>query len=131
MYNVIGSNNPNYLLADPKGADKFAIPCEPENGVIAAGTVMYRKESGLWAPAAAENVAESNQLAVLDGDVDTTLNKNVAEDAAAFRGGRFVYGKVKLANGDAPTAAHMVILRKQGIVFDRMQSTETFDNKKS
>lgn len=131
MYSVIGKKNLNYLLADPNGADTFAIPCEPGNGVISAGTVMYRKETGLWAPADTANVAETSQLAVVGEDVDTTVNETVAEDAVAFRGGRFVYGKVTLADGGALTAAHMVILRKQGIVFDRMQESGTFDNKKS
>lgn len=37
MYEVIGTNNPEYLLADPQGADIIAIPCEPGNGVVKRG----------------------------------------------------------------------------------------------
>ena len=43
MYEVIGTNNPEYLLADPQGADIIAIPCEPGNGMVKRGTGMYRK----------------------------------------------------------------------------------------
>ena len=69
MYDVIGKSNPTYLLADPNGADVFSIPCEPKNGTVARGTVMVRKETGLWAPAATADVAETNQLALLGREI--------------------------------------------------------------
>ena len=99
MYEVIGTNNPEYLLADPQGADIIAIPCEPGNGMVKRGTVMYRKESGMYAPAATSNVTASNMLVVLDESVDTDENMAVAEDARAYRAGRLVYGKVTLRRG--------------------------------
>ena len=80
MYEVIGTNNPEYLLADPQGADIIAIPCEPGNGVVKRGTVMYRKESGMDAPAATSNVTASNMLVVLDESVDTEENMAAAEE---------------------------------------------------
>lgn len=129
MYDVIGKSNPTYLLADPNGADVFSIPCEPKNGTVARGTVMVRKETGLWAPAATADVAETNQLAVLDQTVDTDAGQKVAEDAKAYRAGKFIYGKVNLKAGAALTAAHLVVLRKQGFVFDRMaQTNDSFQN---
>ena len=128
LYEVIGKNNPEYLLADPSGADKIAIPCKPGNGVITRGTVMYRGTDGMWLPAAAANAVDTNFLAVLDESVDTTANATVAEDAAAYRAGRLIAGKVTLKDGDALTDAVRLALRKQGIVFDQMESTDTFDN---
>lgn len=133
LYSKIGEKGYSNLLADPQGADVFAIPCEPGNGSIPRGTVMYRKSSGLWAPAAAANVVNTNMLAVINEDVDTGTAPAsgvtaVAEDAAAYRAGCFVDGCVKLTAGAALTDALKVILRQQGIVFDKMESTGTFDN---
>lgn len=131
LYGTVGTSNPTYLLADPQGADVIAIPCEPGNGIVARGTVMYRKATGLWAPAAAANVVNTNQLAVLDETVDTAANATIAEDARAFRGGRFISGKVTLAAGAALTDAHKATLRTMGIVFNVMESTDTFNNVKT
>lgn len=133
LYGVIGTSTTVNLLADPQGADKIAIPCEPGNGDIAAGTVMYRKASGLWAPAATANVVNTNQLAVLkeavaSGTAPTSGETAVAEDGIAYRAGCFIDGAVKLTAGAALTEAHKVILRQQGIVFDRQEATGTFTN---
>lgn len=133
MYSTIGSRAYSNLLADPQGADLISIPCEPGNGDVAAGTVMYRKSSGLYAPAATAQVTASNQLVVLKEDVATGAAPGsgktaTAEDAAAYRAGCFVDGAVKLAAGAAVTAAHKVILRGQNIVFDVKETTATFDN---
>lgn len=133
MYGVIGRSNTKNLLADPQGADVIAIPCEPGHGDITAGVVMYRKESGLWAPAESANVTSSNQLAVLGEDTATGEAPGsgvtaVAEDAGAYRAGRFIDGAVTLAAGAALTAAHKVILRMQGIVFNQKESAATFTN---
>lgn len=133
IYDVIGTSTPVNLLADPQGADKIAIPCEPGNGDIPAGTLMYRKASGLWAPAAAAQVVNTNQLAVLkeavaSGNAPASGVTAVAEDGLAYRAGCFIDGAVKLAAGAALTDAHKVILRQQGIVFDKKQSTTTFTN---
>lgn len=128
LFRTVGSKEPTYLLADPQGLDTIAIPCEPGNGIVAMGTVMYRKATGLWAPAAAENVVGTNQLVVLGETVDTTANATIAEDAKAYRGGRFIAGKVTLAAGAAITDAQKVTLRTMGILFDVMESTGTFNN---
>ena len=131
LYSTVGTSNPTYLLADPQGADKIAVSMEPGNGVVKRGTVIYRKDTGFWAPAAAAQAVITNQLAVLDEAVDTNADAKIAEDAAAFRAGRMIYGTVKLAAGAAVTAAVEVVLRAQGIVFDRMVSTATFNNEKA
>lgn len=128
MYEVIGTNNPEYLLADPNGADLIAIPCKPSNGKINRGTVMYRDEDGMWLPAGAAEAVDTNSLAVLDESVDTDANTTIAEDARAFRAGRLIAGKVTLKEGAVLTPAVQLALRKQGIVFDQMVSTTTFKN---
>lgn len=128
MYEVIGVNNPSYLLADPQGADKMAIPCKPGNGVIGRGTVMYRGGDGMWLPASAAEAVDSNMLAVLDETVDTDDNAAIAEDANAYRAGRLIAGKVTLKDGAALTADVRLALRKQGIVFDQMVGAATFNN---
>lgn len=130
MYQVIGRSEKKNLACDPAGAQIIAIPCEPGNGVVARGTVVYRKESGMYAPAAAENVTETAYLAVLDEAVDTELDAKVAEDARAYRAGCLIRGAVTLAAGAQVTAAHETVLRKQGIVLSPMESTQTFDNEK-
>ena len=132
LYSTVGTSNPTYLLADPRGADKIAVSMEPGNGTVERGTVIYRKDTGFWAPAAAAQAVITNQLAVLDETVDTTgvaiSGGTVAEDARAFRAGHFIAGKVTLASDAAITAAVEVVLREQGIVFDQMVSTGTFNN---
>lgn len=131
MYEVIGKNNPEYLLADPECADLISIPCEPGNGTIKRGTVVYRKESGMYAPAAEANVVATNMLAVLDETVDTDANSTIAEDARAYRGGRLIYGRVFLTGDAALTAANIAVLRGEGIVFDQMDTAAAFDNDKT
>lgn len=128
MYEVIGTNNPEYLLADPNGAELIAIPCKPGNGVIARGTVMYRGADGMYLPATEGEAIDTNSLVVLDESVDTSANATIAEDARAYRSGRLIAGKVTLKDSAPLTAAVQLVLRKQGIVFDQMVSTETFDN---
>lgn len=133
FYNVVGSMSYDALLADPMGADLISIPCEPGNGDIARGTVMYRKSSGMYAPAASANVVSTNMLVVLNEAVatGTTPASGVtvtAEDATAYRAGCFVDGAVKLAAAAAVTEAHKVILRAQGIVFEKKDSISAFTN---
>lgn len=133
LYDTIGESRYDQLLADPQGAEVFSIPCKPGNATVKRGTVMYRENSGLWSPAAAANVVNTNQLAVLNEDVETgeapgSGNTATAEDAAAYRSGRFVNGRVTLAADAELTDAHKVILRQQGIVFVEKESTETFTN---
>ena len=120
LYEVVGSKSYANLLADPQGADVIAIPCEPGNGSIPAGTVMYRKSSGLYAPAENGQISTSYQLVVLKEDVDTgdtVAPGAVAEDAAAFRAGRFIDGAVVLKSNGSLSDANKVVLRLMGIVF--------------
>lgn len=133
LYGVIGTRAYDQLLADPQGADTIAIPCKPGNGAVKRGTIMYREATGLYSPAAAEQIVSTNQLVVLNEDVDTgsapaSGTVAVAADAAAYRAGRFVDGRVKLADDAALTDAHKVILRMQNIVFDQMENTASLNN---
>ena len=133
LYEVIGTKAYTNLLADPQGADLISIPCEPGSGAVAAGTVMYRKSSGLYAPAATAQVVATNQLVVLKEAIDAGSAPAsgvtaVAVDAPAYRAGCFVDGAVKLAAGASLTEAHKVILRGQNIVFDKKEATTTFTN---
>lgn len=132
LYETIGTKNYADLLANTIGADVTSVPMEPGNGIVKRGTIVYRKASGFWAPAAAANAVITNQLAVLDEAVDTTglvgESKTIAETARVYRAGHFVTGKITLANDAAVTAAVEVVLREQGIVLDPMVSTASFDN---
>ena len=131
LYGVVGNSNPGYLLSDPQGADVIAIPCTPGKGVVKRGTVMFRENNGMWSPAASANISTNNQLAILNEDVDTNANPAVAEDAAAYRAGRFINGRVKYDNSGTLadiTEAHKVVLRLQGIVFDMADNASAFDN---
>ena len=131
LYGVVGTSNPDHLLSDPQGADIIAIPCTPGKGVVKRGTVMFRESNGMWSPAASANISTSNQLAILNVDVDTDANPAVAEDAAAYRAGRFINGRVKYDNSGTLTAvteAHKVVLRLEGIVFDVADNASGFNN---
>lgn len=133
LYGTIGKKTYSNLLSDPNGAEVIAIPCTPGNGVITAGKIMFREETGLWSPAKKADVTGEKMLAVLKEDVDTggeIEGEATAEDAAAYRSGRFIDGAVAASDG-AIDAAHKLALRQQGIVFGVKESTETFDNKKS
>ena len=129
MYSVVGTNNPEYLLADPIGADVVAISMEPGNGTVKRGTVVYRKSTGMCAPAAEANVVNTNQLYVLDEQVDTDADPEIAEDAKAYRAGKLIYGRVTLANDAELTEAAVTVLRGQGIVFNQMDTAAEFNNK--
>lgn len=131
LYSTIGSRSYANLLADPQGADIISIPCKPGNGSIKRGTVMYREPTGLWSPAASGQISTSYMLAVLNEDVETgdsIAAGAVAEDAAAFRAGCFIDGKVKLASNGTVTESHKIVLRMQGIVFDKMDGADGLHN---
>lgn len=123
LYKKIGESNPTYLLSDPQGADKIAIPCKPGNGVVGRGTLMFRDGDGMYAPATAADVVATKFLVVLDETVDTDANASIAEDAAAYRAGRMIAGKVLLKDGSTPDAAAALVLRQQGIVLNHMMDT--------
>lgn len=136
LYKVIGTSGYSNLLADPQGADLISVPCEPGNGELKTGTLLYRKSNGLWAPAATSQVSTSYQLAVLKEDIDTGASVGVgavAEDAAVYRAGRFIDGAVIYYNTSASEyqaidAAGKLVLRHFGIVFNVTEAAAAFDN---
>ena len=88
----------------------------------------------MYSPATSDKVTASNMLVVLKEDVDTGEKPGssvevTAEDAAAYRAGRFIDGAVTLASGTALEESHKVILRQQGIVFNVKETADTFENK--
>lgn len=127
MYEIIGRSDPTYLLADPNGADVIAIPLKPGQGTIKRGTLVYRAANGMYVKATTSELTTSYFLAVLDVTVNTDADDNVAEDARAYRAGRFIYGKVFVGDS-ANLASYLIPLRMQGIVFDRMDDGVEFEN---
>lgn len=133
LFATIGTSVKSNLLSDPNGADKINVPCEPGSGTIKRGTIVYRKASGLWAPALAANIVNTNIFAVLDETITTEDTPDagdtaVADDAVAYRTGRFINGAVTLANDGTVTEAHKVVLARQGIFFDHKVETASFEN---
>ena len=135
LYSVIGTSTPEHLLSDPLNGHPIAVPLEPGNGKIVRGMLLYRKTSGLWAPAGTSQISTSYALAVLNEEIDTGASvgaDSVAENAAAYQTGRFIDGKVKYDNSGTPTAvtaAHKVVLGLQGIFFDQsVESAPELDN---
>lgn len=116
LYGTIGKSEPKVLLARP-GGDTIAIPCKPEQGVITAGTVMYRNADGMYEAADEAKAITTEYLVILGQDVDTSANSSIAEDAMAYISGCFVNGKVTLKDSAELTEAVKVTLRKQGFTF--------------
>lgn len=128
LYGIIGTSTPEHLLSDLLNGHPIAVPMEPGNGTVKRGTVIYRKDSGLWAAAAAANVVNTNLLAVINEEIDTGTG-SVAENAAAYQTGRFIDGKVTLAEDAELTAANKATLATVGIFFDQSaESAEDFNN---
>ena len=117
LYATIASKAYKNLLADPKNADPITVPVKPNASAIAAGALLYRNSAGLYEPIASSSIADNVSVVVLGEDMP--INSGVvAENALAFRAGKFIDGKVKATGADGLTAAQKLILRKQGIVFD-------------
>ncbi len=116
LFETIGRSEIKDLLANGD-ATAVTVSMEPGNGIVPYGTVIYRKNGALYAPAAAANIAETAELLVLRDNVDTTDSATVAVAAAAYEKGTFKAGAVKIADGTPVTAAQARILRKQGITF--------------
>ena len=131
LYGIIGTSTPEHLLADPLNGRPIAIPVEPGNGEIPRGAIMYRKDSGFWAPATTSQLTTGYLLAVLNEAIDSGTGM-VAENAAAYETGRFIAGKVLYNDSGeykAVTAAYVPALAKQGIFFDQsVESAPEFDN---
>lgn len=137
LYETIRTSTPEHLLADPMNGHPIAVPMEMGNGEIARGTLLYRKDNGLWAPAATSNISSSYAFAVLNEKVDTGVTADasaVAPVAAAYQTGRFIDGKVLYYNSSASEyqsvgAAQKQVLGLQGIFFDQsVESAVEFDN---
>lgn len=132
LFETIGMTEKSNLLSDPVGAEKIVVPIEPGSGTINRGTIVYRKDTGLWAPAAASNIVITNVFAVLDETVisaaATDEESKVAEDALAYRSGNFINGSVTLAEDAVVTEAHKAVLIRQGIKFDHKTETASFEN---
>lgn len=120
MYKTIDKWEPDYLLSDPNGAQKIAIPCTPGKGVVQRGQIMKRAENGMYDPAAAADIVATNNLVVINETVDTDEDATVAATAAAYRAGRMFESRLRLAENGTLTAAHKLILRQQGILTDPM-----------
>lgn len=120
LFGTIGTSVTRSLLADPEGSDIIVVPCVPGKGIVEMGTVMVRQDSGMYVPAAAADITASNNLVVLDEDVDTDADASIAQNANAYRAGKLLASKVKLAEDAELTAAHKVVLRAQGIVLNQM-----------
>lgn len=125
LFGTIGRKDPRYLLAANFDTDAITVSVEPGHGTIPAGAVLYRKsDSVLYAPAATANIATTNNLVVLRDDVDTTTSDTVAMAAAAYRRATFIAGKVLVYDGSSAyepiTAAHAIVLRKQGLELSPM-----------
>lgn len=116
LYDTIGKSEPTVLLARP-GGELIAVGLKPEQGVLTAGTVIYRGADGTYEAADAEKAVTTEYLAVLGETVDTSANTSIAEDAKAYISGCFVNGVVALKDSAEVTAEVKVVLRKQGITF--------------
>lgn len=133
LYKTIGQKTEKNLLADPN-AEKIVVPLLPGQGELSAGTLIYRDSTGYWKPAATSQVSTSYELAVLGEDIDTgSDDAAVAEDAVAYRAGRFVYANVVYYNTSASrydnvTDAMKLALRLEGIKFDKATLDGEFDN---
>lgn len=129
LYDTIGSKTEANLLADPQRAEKISVPLLPGQGELAAGTLLYRTSEGYWAPAASGQINNSYQLAVLKDATDTGSDADaIAEEAVAYRAGRFINGKVILNGGGTLSESHKIVLRGQDIVFDMSTLDGEFDN---
>ena len=126
LYKNLGQSANETLEAG--GGKQIAVSLEPGHGVVKHGTVLYRKSSGLYAPAAAGNITENDNLVVLVTDTDTDTSLTVAEAAAAYISGELLAKDVVLSDGETTlTAAQALILRKQGIVlypFDDLKAAD-------
>lgn len=121
LFGTIGQSDVKALLATNTDAKPVAVSIEPGHGTIPYGCLIYRKSSGLYAPAAAGQISDSYNLLVLKDNVDTTTNAAIAVAAAAYERGEFLAGKVLKDDGnsgyEAVSAAEAIVLRRYGITF--------------
>lgn len=118
LFGVIGTSTPRALYADLIDMAVRAVAMEPAtSGALTRGTVIYKKETGLWAAASSENAVATKELAVLNEDVDLAEDPagNIAPNAAAIVSGHLLRDKVTLSEGAAVTTSAELALRNQGI----------------
>ena len=123
LFGTIGTYEPQYLLATNYDAEAIGVSVEPDNGVIPAGAVLYKKTGDMYAPAGSSDIATTNNLVILAVEVDTTTSDAVAVAAKAYREGNFIKGKVLYLNSstyEAVTAAHAIVLRMQNMELSPM-----------
>lgn len=129
MYATIGKWEPEYLLSDPRDSQVIAIDCLPGSGVIQRGMIMKRENTGMYSPAAAADITNTNFLVVLDETVDIETGGTVAAVARAYRAGRMIASRLLLSDGGKLTAEHKLVLRQQGFLTDLlMEDAEEFNN---
>ena len=130
IYEVIGTSAYEPLLCDPAGGDVIAVAMLPGQGAATRGALICKADGGMWKPALSTDADGTKQLAVLAEDVNTGTESVgvVAEDAAAYRAGRFIRGRVKFMDDDAIDAEIELVLRQQGIVFDPADDAPQFKN---
>lgn len=122
MYAVLGTSADYSLLAGTGTESEIGVALAPGNGVVARGTIIKKGENGLYAPATTGTLS-GGECAVIISDTDTGAEgTGVAPSAAAYKTGRFITGKAKLASGQL-SATDVLELRRQGITFDGMSGT--------
>ncbi len=116
LYENLGKSTDSPLETAGVGFDTASVSLEPGNGTVKRGTVLYRKSGALYAPAAAANILNTNQLVVLREDVDTDASATVAALGDVIVAGGLLAEYVLLSDGSKLNAAQALILRQQGIV---------------
>lgn len=129
LYDTVGTSAVDQILAKVD-ADPIAVNLLPGQGEIKRGTILYKDSNGFYLPAASGQISTSYDLVVLGETVDTGNDGTaVAEVAQAYRSGTFIDGRIKLASDADVTAAHKVVLRMQGILFNQsVDRAEEFAN---
>jgi len=116
LYENLGKSTDSPLETAGMPFDTASVSMEPGHGTVKRGTVLYRKAGVLFAPAAAENILITNELAVLREDVNTDESATVAALADVITAGSLLAGRVVLADGETTlNSAQALILREQGI----------------
>ena len=114
LYQNLGKSADSPLETAGVGFDTASVSLEPGHGVVKRGTVLYRKSAALYAPAAAANILNTNQLAVLREDVDTDESATVAALGDVIVAGGLLAQYVLLSDGSNLSAAQALIAALSG-----------------
>ena len=104
LYENLGKSADSPLETAGVGFDTASVSLEPGHGVVKRGTVLYRKSAALYAPAAAANILNTNQLVVLREDVDTDASATVAALGDVIVAGGLLAQYVLLSDGSKEPA---------------------------